>query len=168
MRYKLKYHLQDYYEYYMKDVEKNTCYDVSRKVFHAVVKEGMTTLFSKMFEKEKIKFEPNIGTFQIMMYKMDISKPNKLPPDWKFWHESGKTILRRLTNEHSGGFRHFIKWEKPYGNGLKNKNKYGFKAVRSWNKKLFNRAMQGDFEVAVFCKDARLKRRKRLYKVHLV
>lgn len=129
------YTIQDMYKVYIKDIDEDSPYYVSYKVYKTVLSLYFKKVTDVLFEESlKFKMPNNLGLFQIT------KKPRNLKTcmthnsqiDWENTIKYGKKIFH--VNEHSDGYRYYFTWEKK--GMLKNITKYRFVPTRSNKRKL--------------------------------
>lgn len=106
-KHKSKYHIMDFYKYYKRSIDRKTVYDVSLKTFHDVIYRANQLYTEALVSGKSIKPMPGLGEFQVYKYKQNPTKP---VVDWGSYYRDG--VYKMLSNEHTNGYRFFIKWVK--------------------------------------------------------
>lgn len=139
---KSAYKIKDLYKYYTEKVHEDL--QVPYSVYATIIKEfNLALVESVILNAEGIKLPSNLGVLRIRKRKIDLSKTNKLIPNWaatnKLWAENTKakekkTIVYHL-NEHRGGYKYKIFWDRSKPK-LKHKSYYYFIPTRAFKRKL--------------------------------
>lgn len=122
------YTIPDFYNNYKTYVEADTSYDVTLKVYRAIVTDYFKYIRDQvMQESREIKLPCRLGTLQIIKHQPKEYTGKSLRWDWKATREYGKPIY--LLNEHSNGWKYRFHWCKK-DCLLTNKTRYQFVACR--------------------------------------
>lgn len=134
--------IKDLYSYYLEKVP--TDLQVPYSVYRDVLKEFNALLVEEIIHNsEGIKLPLNLGYLRVRKSKVNLTRLDKLIPDWgatnKLWEENPKAkedkkLIFHL-NEHRGGFKYKIFWDKSQ-NRLPNKSFYYFIPTRAFKRNL--------------------------------
>ncbi len=151
-RNKVEYKIKDLYKHYNEQVQKEL--QVPYSVYSAILKEFNLSLVDLIINhSEGVKLPSNLGYIRIRKRKVDLTKKDKLIPDWgktnKLWDENPiakeKKIIVFHLNEHRGGYKYKIFWDKSKPK-LKNKTFYYFVPTRAFKRKLAS-VLKTNFEI---------------------
>jgi len=151
-RKKAEYKIKDLYKHYQEQVQEEL--QVPYSVYSTILKEFNLSLVDLIINhSEGVKLPSNLGYLRVRKKKVDLSKTDKLIPDWgktnKLWADNPiakekKTIVFHL-NEHRGGYKYKIFWDKSKPK-LKNKTFYYFIPARALKRKLAS-VLKTNFEI---------------------
>lgn len=118
----------DAYKDYIKGVDKGSPYDITlkeyREICYAVNKEIARMIID---EGDQVRL-PNIGTFDIVKFKVRYGKSHWIPTDFKKSEELGMRILN--LNEHTNGYKYVFRWSKRGVAIIRGVSKYKFISTR--------------------------------------
>lgn len=139
---KSDYKLKDLYNYYKEKIHNDL--QVPYSVYSKIIKEfNLEIVNTIIYNSEGVKLPSNLGVLRVRKRKIDLSKRNKLIPNWaetnKLWASNPeakekKTIVYHL-NEHRGGYKYKIYWDRSKPK-LKHKSYYYFIPTRAFKRKL--------------------------------
>jgi hypothetical protein len=151
-KHKAEYKLKDLYNYYTEKVHEDL--QVPYSVYAKILKEFNLELVDLIINhSEGVKLPSNLGYIRVRKRKVDLTKTNKLIPDWattnKLWKENPeakakKQIIFHL-NEHRGGYKYKIFWDRSKPK-LKHKSFYYFIPTRAFKRKLAS-VLKNNFEI---------------------
>lgn len=122
------YTIADFYLYYKQNIEQDTIYDVSLKMYKNIITDYFKYLRDEvMLQCSEVKLPCRLGTLQIVKHQPKEYTGKSLRWDWKATKETGKPVY--LLNEHSNYFKYRFFWSKKDCLTL-NKGKYQFIASR--------------------------------------
>lgn len=143
--------LKDLYLIYQKDVMKDLClsYREYSDLLNMFNKELINSI---IYESADIKL-PHLGNIRIRKTKVNLTKLNKLLPNWeatnKLWAENPEAKEKKQLvfhlNEHRGGYKYKIYWDKTKVR-LKNKSFYYFIPAREFKRDLA-KVLKNNFEI---------------------
>lgn len=176
-RHRSKYGYIEYYKYYRSCIENGSIYDVDRKTYKKILDRGYEILFDELLKNKRIRFYPHLGDFEIVKYK---PSRQHMSVNWSHWQMTGGKDGGELTyntNQHSGGYKFFVRWQKPRTQ-LHNAVHYMFYVQKSFKRKLTAAIFDG-LDAMVFKQHRRYgnkypnfkkineRRKQRLNEVHI-
>lgn len=127
---------------------------LSYKQYSSILNEFNKALVQEiLYDSAEVKLPCNLGTLRIRKRKIDLSKANKLRPNWeetkKLWDSNpeakeNKKLVYHL-NEHRDGYKYKIYWDKK-GSKVRNKSYYFFKPSRDFSRELAY-ILKNDFDI---------------------
>lgn len=130
------YTIADTYKKYKEDKDTGSPYDVSYKVYKAIVTGYLKYCAQRVLDGFKVKMPHNLGTFQIIKKKMNF-KSNmqyKRNINWKETQKLGKIVYHY--NPHTSGYKYLFYWDRNAGNKARNILKYRFVPTRTIKREL--------------------------------
>jgi hypothetical protein len=165
-RHRSKYSYLEFYKFYLAQIERGTMYDMSRELYKKILDRGHELLFDELLKNKRVRFYPNLGDFEVVKYKPTIKY--RLPVDWGHWQKTGGKNggeIRYKLNQHSGGYRYFVRWQKPQ-TSLHNAVRYIFIMQDPFKKKLTHAIYDG-LDAMVWQQHSRFPGGKKAYKEKL-
>jgi len=142
------YKLKDSYEYYIKDKDEDSPYNIDWKLYKQMCDEMFKKLYLEYMLESSAELQlPRLGNMSIIKQLPKTWSPKSLKIDFNATRIYGKTIYH--LNEHTDGFKFRVYWNKQ--NSLtRNKTKYYFIPTR-FNKRylasLINEGKTDYFEI---------------------
>jgi hypothetical protein len=127
------YTAENFYQSYLKNIDRSTQYDIPRPMYYKIVKDYFIFLSNNMLAKGmSIKLPARMGTVLVEKSKINLLNRKSLSVDFNLTKKYGKTIYH--TNEHSDGYKYLFRWRKS-SMMIENKSMYELVACRA-NKRL--------------------------------
>lgn len=117
--------LKHAYQYYIKDIDKESKYHVEAKTYRSICEDFNKMLMTDIVEEGEFFHIPyRLGVLRIKKRKIDL---NNLKPNFSLYNQTG--VKTKFLNEHSGGFYCRFYWNKA-SVIVKNKFAYSFIPTR--------------------------------------
>ena len=133
---KSKYSIKDFHRFYRSMIDRGTMYDINQKLYNEIICRSNQLYVDALMEGRAVRPLPGLGEFQVHKYKS--SKSGKVV-DWASYYNRG--VYKLILNEHSDGFRFFVKWTK--NRKLRNIRSYRFSLTTTSRKKLHAAVLDG-------------------------
>lgn len=162
---------KDYYNYYLKGIEKGSMYDIDKKLFWKLLYDGNKEMLMQVFNGKVAKPDPIIGSFELMKYNMDSYKlkegrKNRLKPDFSLYAKTKrKEDIRYFTNQHTAGYTYFVCWQRSLGGSPRDIKMYSIKYL-PWVNAEISRSANANVDCFIYNKNrdssAKIGRIKRI------
>lgn len=117
------------YQYYIKDIDEHSKYNIDYKVFRNICKDYNKLMMSLIIDQGYFfKLPYKLGLIRIKKNKPKLNK-TKLKPDFGLYTSSGGKYKNKHLNEHTGGFYCRFYWSK-INALIVNKGPYSFIPTR--------------------------------------
>ena len=128
------YTILDSYDFYIKDVDKDSPYDLDRGTYLSIVTDYLVMLAEEIIDNAGIvKLPYRLGTFQVVKLHPSKSRNAKYSIDYALSNKYNKKVYH--LNEHSGGAKYMFRWDKSICL-VKNKSMYRFIPTRTNKRKM--------------------------------
>lgn len=117
------------YQYYIKDLEEDSKYNIDYKIYRAICVDANKLMMSKIIDEGYFfKMPYRLGTLRIKKRKVDF---NNLKPDFGLYNKSNGKYKNKILNDHSGNYYVRFYWNKYRETIVKNKTPYSFIPTRA-------------------------------------
>jgi len=130
--------LKHIYQFYIKDIDRNSKYYIDYRTFRTVCEEFNKELSKEILEGYFFTMPYRLGTIRIKKRKIDIQN---LKPDFGLYNKTG--LKNKHLNEHSDGYYGRFYWNKRIATIVKNRSIYSFIPTRD-NKRSISRLTKAD------------------------
>ena len=139
--------IKQIYQYYIKDYDKNSKYNIDYRIYRLLCEEFNKELSSLIInEGYFFKVPYRLGTIRIKKRKIDISN-NNLKIDFGLYNKSNGKYNNKHLNDHSGGYYVRFYWMK-LDMIMRNKAFYSFIPTRANKRKLASVVKEeGEFQI---------------------
>lgn len=129
--------LKHSYIYYIKDIDKESKYYISAKLYRDICEDFNKLIMEDIIERGKFLHIPyRLGILRIKKRQVDL---NNLKPNFKVFNE--QDIKTKFLNEHSQGYYCRFYWNKGVDTIVRNKTAYSFIPTR-FNKRYLAKVLK--------------------------
>lgn len=124
------------YNYYLKDVQLDSKYNIDWKTYKLILSEFNKTVMSEMIDNGyMLKLPYRLGNMRIRKRKNNLSR---LKPDWSTYNTSDGEYKNKYLNDHTDNYYVRFYWSKAKDTIVKNKTLYSFIPTRDNKRYLSN------------------------------
>lgn len=136
------YVMKDFYEFYLKQIDKGSPYQVDYDTFRDICEEFYKELMEYLFDGGLYIMPYNLGELSINGKRPKKLDKTTLSIDWASTNEIGKKVYH--INDHSNYYKFRFSWKK-LGHNFKHKSDYRLVFTRANKRRLASIIKSGDY-----------------------